>query len=124
MPLAPSIPLLLGPTGADKWRALRWHIRSRLQIVPVVLLLLLLLLVLVLVLALGMIIHLGIVLLPSIQVFMELAVVADVFLVVRVLQLNPYVGFLPRDQVSYGNFEPAATPARVRGCYFWVSHKA
>ena len=43
---------------------------------------------------------------------MELAVVADVFLVVGVLQLNPYVGLFPGDQVSYGHFEPASTASQ------------
>ena len=123
MPTPTSIPVLLGSTGADKWRALHRHIRSRLQIVSVVLLLLrLLLLLLVLVLALGMIIHICIILLPSVQVFMELTVVADVFLVVGVLQLNPYVGFFAGNQVRYGNFKPAITPAKC--CYFLASHKA
>ena len=48
--------LLLGPTGADKGRALDRYIRSRLQIVAVLLLLLLLL----------MSIHIRIVLLPGV----------------------------------------------------------
>ena len=99
-----EVPLLLVSSGADKWRALNRYIGGRLQIVAVVLVLLLLLVVM-------MLIHTLIVLLPSIQVFMEFAVVADVFLVVGVLQLDPYVFFLPGDQIGYGDFEPAAMPA-------------